>query len=161
MSNKTLGLYTTWARAYYSYIKKGWWPFLDLVFNEIKCSLVVSSPPLYQTCLLIPTEMSGLFDWCSFHCKNVFNAKLTSETWLRPEISASPEMHSDLEGDILLPARYMACIFSLTGAGVHITQQTFCFFFSYCSAGRPYLVTSANCAPSQALSNWWWWPIRR
>lgn len=37
-------------------------------------------------------------------------------------------MHSDLEGDILLLARYMAHSFSLAGAGVHITQQTLCFF---------------------------------
>lgn len=35
---------------------------------------------------------------------------------------------------------------ALSGAMVHITQQSFSLTFSCCSAGRPYLATSANLA---------------
>lgn len=67
-------------------------------------------------------------------------------------------MHSDLEGDILLPARYIARSFSLAGAGVHIIQQTLCVFFLLLLCRKTLSCHFCKSCPFSSTKQLWWGP---
>lgn len=127
MSKKTVEYCITWARAFHSHIKQGWWPFLGLVLNQIKCSPFWLLHGLLSLTLPDLSSFSCRDEWLVwpmfFPLQNFIQCNIHSRNL--GDLTFRPVLRST----VILPARFMASVFPFaeaeTVAGVHVTPAVF------------------------------------